>query len=178
MPVISSENVSDFALKEAAYLVEKMIGHRKDIINNMISRNCRLVVMGHNEFTTQIPEYSHFKPAKFWDRRARGFGSDRNDPVMSNNNANPSRPGYNQDDDPRGYNPSRPVTSRPPYNRPTARPPYRPQTTERSYVAEDSWNNEGSGFDDDEGDSWDDDEDPFGMDDEEDDDGWGNFGRK
>ena len=83
LPVISSENVSDFALKEAAYLVEKMIGHRKDIINNMISRNCRLVVMGHNEFTTQIPEYSHFKPAKFWDRRARGFGSDRNDPVIS-----------------------------------------------------------------------------------------------
>ena len=75
------------------------------------------------------------------------------------------------------YNISRPVTSWPSYNRPTAKPPYRPQTTERSYVAEDSWNNEGSGFDDDEGDSWDD-EDPFGMDDEEDDDGWGNFGRK
>ena len=83
LPVVSSENVSDFALKEAAYLVEKMIGHRKDIINNMIKRNCRLVVMGHNEFTTQIPEYSHFEPAKFWDRRARGFGSDRDDPVIS-----------------------------------------------------------------------------------------------
>ncbi|MDP6893134.1 MAG: amidohydrolase family protein [Verrucomicrobiota bacterium] len=83
LPVVSSENVSDLALKEAAYLVEKMIGHRKDIINNMIKRNCRLVVMGHNEFTTQIPEYSHFKPAKFWDRRARGFGSDRDDPVIS-----------------------------------------------------------------------------------------------
>ena len=99
----------------------------------------------------------------------------------SQNNVNPSRPDYNQDDNPGGqggYNPSRPVTSRPPYNRPTARPPYRPQTTERSYVAEDSWNNEGSGFDDDEGDSWDDDEDPFGMDDEDEDDGWGNFGRK
>ena len=119
----------------------------------------------------------------------------------SQNEVNPTKPDYNQDDNPGGqggynpsrpvtsrppynpggqggYNPSRPVTSRPPYNRPTARPPYRPQTTERSYVAEDSWNNEGSGFDDDEGDSWDDDEDPFGMDDEEDDDGWGNFGRK
>ena len=83
LPIVSSENVSDFALKEAAYLVEKMIGHRKDIINNMIKRKCRLVVMGHNEFTTQIPEYSHFEPAKFWDRRARGFGSDRDDPVIS-----------------------------------------------------------------------------------------------
>ena len=83
LPVVSSEKVSDFALKEAAYLVEKMIGHRKDIINNMIRRKCRLVVMGYNEFTTQIPEYSHFEPAKFWDRRARGFGSDRDDPVIS-----------------------------------------------------------------------------------------------
>ncbi len=83
LPIVSSENVSDVALKEAAYLVDKMIGHRKDIIDNMIKRNCRIVVMGYNEFTTQIPEYSHFKPAKFWDRRARGFGSDRDDPVIS-----------------------------------------------------------------------------------------------
>ena len=30
---------------------------------------------------------------------------------MSNNNANPSITGYNQDDNPRGYNPSRPETS-------------------------------------------------------------------
>ena len=83
LPVVSSDKVTDFALKEAAHLVEKMIGHRKDILDNMIKRNCRLVVMGHNEFTTQIPEYAHFEPAKFWDRRARGFGSDRDDPVIS-----------------------------------------------------------------------------------------------
>ena len=80
----------------------------------------------------------------------------------SQNNVNPSRPDYNQDDNPGGqggynpsrpvtsrppynpggqggFNPSRPVTSRPPYNRPTARPPYKPQTTARSYISEDSW---------------------------------------
>ena len=80
----------------------------------------------------------------------------------SQNNVNPSRPDYNQDDNPGGqggynpsrpvtsrppynpggqggFNPSRPVTSRPPYNRPTARPPYKPQTTQRSYISEDSW---------------------------------------
>lgn len=82
-PIVSSDKVSDFALKEAAYLIDKMIGHRQDIINNMIKRNCRLVVMAHNEFTTQVPEHSKMTPAKFWDRRARGLGSSRSDPVVS-----------------------------------------------------------------------------------------------
>ncbi|MBC8244473.1 MAG: amidohydrolase family protein [Verrucomicrobia bacterium] len=82
-PIVSSGKVSDYALKEAAYLVEKMIGHRQDIIDNMVKRNCRLVVMAHDEFTTQVPEYSKMKPAKFWDRRARGLGSSRTDPVAS-----------------------------------------------------------------------------------------------
>ena len=82
-PIVSSGKVSDYALKEAAYLVEQMIGHRQDIIDNLILRNCRLVVMSHNEFTTHVPEHSHMTPATFWDRRARGLGSSRTDPVVS-----------------------------------------------------------------------------------------------
>ncbi len=82
-PIVSSDKVSDFALKEAAYLIDKMIGHRQDIIDNMIKRNCRLVVMAYNELTTQVPEHSKMTPAKFWDRRARGLGSSRSDPVVS-----------------------------------------------------------------------------------------------
>ena len=82
-PIVSSGKVSDYALKEAAFLVEQMIGHRQDIIDNLIRRNCRLVVMAHDEFTTQVPEHSKMSPAKFWDRRARGLGSSRTDPVAS-----------------------------------------------------------------------------------------------
>ena len=82
-PLVSSDKVSDYALKEAAYLIDRMIGHRQDIIDNMIHRNCRLVVMAHDEFTTQVPEHSGMTPAKFWDRRARGLGSSRKDPVVS-----------------------------------------------------------------------------------------------
>ena len=82
-PIVSSGKVSDYALKEAAYLVDQMIGHRQDIIDNMVKRNCRLVVMAHDEFTTQVPEHSKMTPAKFWDRRARGLGSSRTDPVAS-----------------------------------------------------------------------------------------------
>lgn len=82
-PIISSEKTSDYSLNEAAYLIDKMIGHRPDILDNMIRRKVRLVVMAHNEFTTQVPEHSHLKPAKFWDKRARGLGSSRTDPVVS-----------------------------------------------------------------------------------------------
>ncbi len=82
-PIVSSGKVSDYALKEAAHLVEQMIGHRQDIIDNLILRKCRLVVMAHDEFTTQVPEHSHMMPATFWDRRARGLGSSRTDPVAS-----------------------------------------------------------------------------------------------
>ena len=82
-PIVSSDKVSDYALKEAAYLIDRMIGHRQDIIDNMIKRNCRLVVMAHDEFTTQVPEHSKMSPARFWDRRARGLGSSRTDPVAS-----------------------------------------------------------------------------------------------
>jgi imidazolonepropionase-like amidohydrolase len=82
-PIASSGKVSDYALKEAAYLIDQMIGHRQDILDNMVKRNCRLVVMAHDEFTTQVPEHSKMKPAKFWDRRARGLGSSRTDPVAS-----------------------------------------------------------------------------------------------
>ena len=39
--------------------------------------------MAHDEFTTQVPEHSKLTPAKFWDRRARGLGSSRTDPVAS-----------------------------------------------------------------------------------------------
>ena len=66
-PIVSSEKVSNYALKEAAHLVDQMIGHRQDIIDNLIWRNCRLVVMAHNEFTTQVPEHRHLSPSKFWD---------------------------------------------------------------------------------------------------------------
>ena len=82
-PIVASGNVSDFALKEAAYLVDLMLARRPDVRKAMIDSGSRLIVIGHNEFTTDIPEYARMKPKDFWDARARGLGGSRTDPVCS-----------------------------------------------------------------------------------------------
>jgi len=82
-PIVSSERVSDYALKEAAYLVNMMLAKRPDVREAMIKGGSRLVVMAHDEFTTDIPEHSKLTPKDFWDVRARGLGGSRTDPVCS-----------------------------------------------------------------------------------------------
>jgi hypothetical protein len=75
--------VSDYALKEAAYLVDMMLARRPDIRKAMIESGSRLVVMAHDEYTTDVPEHSQLKPKEFWDARARGLGGSETDPVCS-----------------------------------------------------------------------------------------------
>ncbi|MEC8161726.1 MAG: hypothetical protein VX111_11355 [Planctomycetota bacterium] len=82
-PIVASEKVSDFSLKEAAHLVNKMLAERPDVRKAMIESGSRMIVMGYREFTTDIPEYAHFQPKEFWDARARGLGGSRRDPVCS-----------------------------------------------------------------------------------------------
>ncbi|QDU37546.1 hypothetical protein Mal4_18600 [Maioricimonas rarisocia] len=82
-PIVSSANVSDYALKEAAWLVDLMLSRRPDVREAMIRSGSRLIVMAHDEFTTDVPEYKHMKPRDFWDARARGLGGSRTDPVCS-----------------------------------------------------------------------------------------------
>jgi hypothetical protein len=82
-PVISSGDVSDYALREAAYLVEKMLRGREDIRQALIRSRTRFVVMGYQELTTQIPEHSDLTPGRFWDRRARGLGATPERPAVS-----------------------------------------------------------------------------------------------
>ena len=89
--IVSSEKPSDFALYEAAYIVDHMLANRDDLRAALIKNNVRLVVMAYNEFTTDIPEHSHLRPPKdskltgkqYWDRRARGLGGTRADPLTS-----------------------------------------------------------------------------------------------
>ncbi len=82
-PIVSSGNVNDYALKEAAYLVDLMLAKRPDVKKAMVESGSRLIVIGYNEFTTDIPEYAKFKPKDYWDVRARGLGGSRTDPVCS-----------------------------------------------------------------------------------------------
>ena len=82
-PVVSSGKVNDYALKEAAWLINQMLDQRPDIRQAMIDSGSRMIVMAHNEFTTEIPEHSRLKPKDFWDARARGLGGSEHDPVCS-----------------------------------------------------------------------------------------------
>lgn len=74
-PIVSSAKVSDAALLEAAYLIDLMLQDRDDIRRALIASKTRFSVMAPSEMTTAIPEHSDLKPARWWDRRARGLGA-------------------------------------------------------------------------------------------------------
>ena len=74
LAVVASEKPSDYALLEAAYLVEQMLAQRPDVRAAMIRNRARVAVMAVTEFTTDIPEHSHLRPKEYADKRARGMG--------------------------------------------------------------------------------------------------------
>jgi len=82
-PIVASAGVNDYALREAAYIGDLMLAQRPDVRDAMIHSGSRLVVMAYNEFTTDIPEYSHKRPKNYWDARARGLGGSRTEDLCS-----------------------------------------------------------------------------------------------
>ena len=86
--ICSSEKVSDYALREAAYLIELLVANRPDILKALADGGSRMTIMAHDEFTTDVPEHARIpktsnKSADWWDRRARGLGGSEKDPVAS-----------------------------------------------------------------------------------------------
>lgn len=81
--VIGSAKVSNFALKEAAFLIKKIVGKRHDLLSMLNRNKARYAVMARDEFTTDIPEHSNLKPSQYWDRRARGLGATFARPAVS-----------------------------------------------------------------------------------------------
>jgi alpha-glucosidase len=82
-PIVASAKVSDAALLEAAYLIDLMLQGRDDIRRALIASKTRFAVMAPSEMTTEIPEHSDLKPARWWDRRARGLGATDIRPAVS-----------------------------------------------------------------------------------------------
>lgn len=73
-PVLGSQKVSDYAMLEAAYLVEQLLAERPDVLDALARNKVRLTVMAYDELTTDVPEHSDLTPASYWNRRARGLG--------------------------------------------------------------------------------------------------------
>lgn len=82
-PVLASKTVDDYALKEAAYLIELMLRERPDIKHAMVASGSRMLIIAHNEYTTDLPEFAHFTPKDYWDARARGTGGSKTDPYCT-----------------------------------------------------------------------------------------------
>ena len=93
-PIVASAAVNPYALKEAAYILDQMLGSRPDVRMAMIRSGARLSILAHNEFTTDLPEFAHLANEKvpgfadidgkdYWDARARGTGGSETDPFCS-----------------------------------------------------------------------------------------------
>lgn len=82
-PIVGSAKVSDAAIREAYWIVQKMLDGRSDVLKAMAANNTRLAVMAFNEYTTDIPEHRKLKPRIYWDRRARGLGATPRAPAVS-----------------------------------------------------------------------------------------------
>lgn len=74
LPIVASEKVSDYALREAAWILQNMLSDNPEIIKIMVTKRAFVAIMAYNEYTTDIPEHKHLEPRVFWDRRARGLG--------------------------------------------------------------------------------------------------------
>lgn len=74
LPILGSAKVSDPALREAAWIVRKMLTAHPEIIGTLKKNGVRVVVMAHNEYTTDVPEQADWDRKEYWDKRARGMG--------------------------------------------------------------------------------------------------------
>jgi hypothetical protein len=82
-PIVASARVNDYALREAAYLVNLLLAKRPDVRAAMIQSGSRLCIIAHDEFTTDLPEWARMRPKDWWDARARGTGGSADDPYCS-----------------------------------------------------------------------------------------------
>lgn len=81
--IVGNDKIDDYAFKETAYIIKKMLQNRPDAITKLAENKVRFVVVDYTEFVTQMPEYSDLKPSKFYDRRARGLGPNHTRPACS-----------------------------------------------------------------------------------------------
>jgi alpha-glucosidase len=74
LPILSSAKVADAGLLEARAIVAHMLADRDDILQVLLKKQARVVVMAPTEMTTDVPEQKNMKPKDYWDKRARGLG--------------------------------------------------------------------------------------------------------
>ena len=81
IPVISSENATDAALRRACYVVIFLLADREDIRRSVYKRRGRAGVIAATEGVTSIPEHSWLDD--WWNWRARGLGGTVSQPIST-----------------------------------------------------------------------------------------------
>jgi hypothetical protein len=72
LPVVTSVNPDDRALVLACELVVEMVSEREDVRQALITNKVHFTIIGIDEQTTDIPEYSMYP--NWYNTRARGLG--------------------------------------------------------------------------------------------------------
>ncbi len=77
IPVIGSENVSDYAFLECAWIVDHMLAGRDRIKKALVENKVRIGIIAATEYTMDIPENQRphmIARGAYHDRRSRGLG--------------------------------------------------------------------------------------------------------
>jgi hypothetical protein len=82
IPIISSAEIPDAALQQAAEVMNNMLAEVSDtIVSEIVSNKTRVGIIGVNQVITDLPEYSDLDTqfplpgGESWDTRARGLGA-------------------------------------------------------------------------------------------------------
>ena len=74
IPILASERVADAALRRAAEIMDHMLADRPALRRALADAGVRIAIIGAQEQTTDLPEYSRMEPKDWVNERARGFG--------------------------------------------------------------------------------------------------------
>jgi hypothetical protein len=74
MPVVSAPEVADEALVRTYDIVTHLLAGRPDVISAMVSNKMYLIIIGKDQFYTDMPEYRRAQNPAYLNERVRGTG--------------------------------------------------------------------------------------------------------
>jgi len=72
--VAAAGEVADDALKRTYYIVTHMLAGRPDVLDVMVKRGTKLIIIGKDQVYTDMPEYRNHNNPEYQNERVRGTG--------------------------------------------------------------------------------------------------------
>ncbi|MGB3258338.1 MAG: hypothetical protein WBA72_10180, partial [Ornithinimicrobium sp.] len=85
VPVVADEDVDPAAVRRSADIMSRMLDHRPKIGRRMADFSIRVAIIGRDQQTTDMPEWSDLNeafPETDWDTRTRGVGATFERPLV------------------------------------------------------------------------------------------------